>query len=338
MRALGLALAVVLLLGTAPASAEPVVVTAGDAVKAQAGRDYTRLAALGPDRAGQVVEVTAEGQLVMGPDDGSRYWLLDPQTGRRSSFPEPGRPSTLVELTADRIWFARSDQGRFTVYRFDRDARRMERFRLPEASQRPRHIERVIGFVGDTVWFTTGDRTEHFTEDVWSVRFRDSDTLTREGRQLGLPSLNHGLLASTEYGQGEEPGALVQRDLATGETSRTPLPDGCRPVDTGRPQVGGTHVTLDVWCPDARNEGETFVVDRNGEITAILDVEPDEGNLGTVDRGVFIHRYFYDFATARLLTITGLKRLVGTRASGPGDHPVQVWPRRDGRSLVVRLK
>jgi hypothetical protein len=82
----------------------------------------------------------------------------------------------------------------------------------------------------------------------------------------------------------------------------------------------------------------SVVVDRTGATTAILEVAMEDGALGTSDRGVFFYDKFYDFATERLLDVSDIGNAEISPLGGPGSHPVQVWPQRDGRALVVRLK
>jgi hypothetical protein len=340
MRALGLVLAPALALGlVAPAAAEPVTVTREQAVPARPGRDYTRLMTIHPGEHTYATDVTASGKVVLtrhGQDRVSDFLLLDPETKRRTPLPTPGDYPSILDLGTDEVWYVDSDRaGRATVYRYDRHRQRMRHFLLPDASQRPRYIDRVIGLEGDAIWFTTGDRQEHNDENVWSVDFGKPGTLTQQGRQLGNPTVVDGVLAWSKSGSADGPDLLVMRDLATDEVTRARLPDGCW-REPSRVQGNGDRFVLDVGCQNP--EGETVVADRSGELTTILDVESDEGDLGTSDRGVFFYWYFYDFTTGRLLDISDMRLGDGEPVSGPGAHPVQVWPQRGGKALVVRLK
>ncbi len=114
------------------------------------------------------------------------------------------------------------------------------------------------------------------------------------------------------------------------------LPDGCVPRGD-RPQSDNARQFVLVLSCDSP-EIEAAVIDRAGEIVTIIQIAMDDGALGTSDRGVFFYDLFYDFATGRLLDYSDIPNAEIYPAGGPGEHPVQVWPQRDGRALVVRLK
>lgn len=343
MRALGPARPLLLSLGltiglAGPASAEPVVVTQDDAVHARAGRDYTRLATLHLGRDTYASNVTASGKVVLTTydDRGSHFKVLDPETGRRTYLPAPSDYPSIVEITAPTVWYVDSDrEGLATVYRYDRSTNRMRSFQLPDASNRPGYVYRVIGVEGRTVWFTGGSRQEHSTENVWSVRFGRPETLTPQGRRLGNPTFVDGVLAWSEYGT-QGPSHFAMRDVATGEVTRAELPADCAPRGD-RPQSDNARQFVLILSCDSP-EIEAAVIDRAGEIATIIQVAMDDGALGTSDRGVFFYDLFYDFATGRLLDYSDISNAEIDPAGGSGEHPVQVWPQRDGRTLVVRLK
>lgn len=339
MRALGPALALLLTLGLAgPATAEPVVVTQDDAVHARAGRDYTRLATLHLGEDEYANAVTASGKVVLTSydDRGSHFRLFDPETGRRTYLPAPGRYPTMIDISAPTIWYDVVDrEGLATVYRFDRSSKRMRSFRLPDASQHHGDVYRVIGVQGRTVWYTSGPRQEHSSEDVWSVRFGRPHSLAAQGRRLGNPTFVDGVLAWSEYGI-RGPSHFAMRDVATGEVTRAELPDGCAPRGDRVQSSDARRFVLILNCD--LPEIEAAIIDRSGEVTTIIQVAMDDGSLGTTDRGVFFYDLFYDVTTGRLLDYSDIGNSEIDPAGGPGDHPVQVWPQRDGRALVVRLK
>lgn len=339
MRSLGLALLVVLALA-APAAADPVVVTHDDQVQPRAGRDYSRLMSVHLGDATEATYVTAGGKIVLSHYSESgpmTLRLLDPETGRSTTLPAPGKFPRIVEMTADTIWYSDTARvsGQTTVYRYDRQHRRMRHFLLPDVAKRESYDNRVIGIEGRTIWYTSGQKQEHNDENVWSVRFGKAGTVTSEGRRLGMPVVADGVLAWSEYGLGDDPSYLAMRDLATGEVTRAEIPDACSP-EPSRIQSNGSQFVQDVVCDDP--EGETIVVDRSGEVTTILRVESDEGSIGTSDRGIFFFWDFYDLASGKLWDISDKRYAEGSPVSGPGTHPVQVWPQRDGQALVVRLK
>jgi len=265
------------------------------------------------------------------------YRLVDPETGRRTTLPSPDGTPDLFRISADEVWYADTARvsGQTTVYRYDRENRRMRSFLLPDVAERESYANRVIGIEGRTVWFTSGKKQEHNDEDVWSVQFGKTRTVASEGRHQGNPVVVDGVLAWSESPTVDGPDYLALRDLATGEVTRAQVPDGCW-REPGRVQGNGTRFVLDIGCDHP--EGETMVVDRSGEVTTILRVESDEGSIGTSDRGVFFLWYFYDFTSGKLFDISDLRYAEGSPVSGPGDHPVQVWPQSHGRALVVRLK
>jgi streptogramin lyase len=159
MRSLGLGLLVVLVLGlAAPAAADPVVVTRDDAVQPRAGRDYTRLMSihLGDDTL--ATNVTASGKVVLthySYTKPTRIRLLDPATGRRTPLPAPAKNPEVVRITAGTIWYSDTARvsGQTTVYRYDREKRRMRSFLLPDVAQRESYVNRtqILTTDGDQV-------------------------------------------------------------------------------------------------------------------------------------------------------------------------------------------
>lgn len=337
MRALGLVLAPLLLLGAAPAFADPVVVTEDDAVHARAGRDYTRIATVrmaDPDE-DHPLEVTAGGNIVVQGFDGHdpTFTLLDPGTGRRKALPSPGRRPSLLGITGSTVWYLDSAGAGVParIYRYDRGADRMRSFRLPV---KERDFAEVIGRDGTTIWFATGPRGEDsVASHVRTVRFGRPGTLTSYGRKYQARYAD-GVLAWTRT-RADGVSQVVQRDVATGEVVRTDVPEDCW-AGRHRIQGNGALFVTDLTCEDP--EQKAIVVDRAGEITTILAIAMEDGPLGTSDRGVFFYDTFYDFATGRLLDISDIGNARISPVSGRGEHPVQVWPQRDGRALVVRLK
>ena len=339
MRVLGLALAITLLVGAAPAVADPPVVTADDAVQARAGRDYTRLATLRLGEDTYPVEVTPAGRIVLQryAHGGSTFTVVDPESGHRAGLPGPDTYSDLLRVTATEAWYSdvNSRTGRTKILRYDRDTGRVRSFRLPEKFDR--QVSYVIGLDGDTVWYgSTPPREDHVDENVWSVRFGRPGTLTPRGRHRGNPVYADGILAWTRRGADfDQPGRVLLQDVASGAVTTTEMPAGCS-QRSNRIQSNGSEFVAVLACD--RPEQKAIVVDRSGTTTAILEVAMEDGALGTSDRGVFFYDKFYDFATGRLLDVSDIGNAEISPLGGPGEHPVQVWPQRDGRALVVRLK
>lgn len=334
MRILGLALLLVLALA-APAAADPVVVTGDDAVHPRAGRDYTRLAALHLPKHVQIDYVTTTGKLVLDRDGkGPALVLLDPETKRRSAIPSPGSYPSVLDFTATTIWYVDRLRlgGDLAIYRYDRVKQRMRSFALPDAGRHQHDVDRLLGTYDGRLYFATGPRYDHNYDDLWSVRFGRPGTLRSEGKHKDDAGLVDGLLTWGRFAV-DGPSHLVVRDLATGEVARWELPDGC---SAGSPLQGnGRELVLNVRCDDP--EGETLVLDRSGTVTAVLVVDTDEGALSTADRGAMFDSHFYDFTSGRLLDLAKPRSSFRSPTSGPGEHPVQVWPQH-GRDLVVRLR
>ncbi|GAA1155160.1 hypothetical protein [Nocardioides aquiterrae] len=338
MRALGLALALVLLLGSSPALADPVVVTPDDAVKARPGRDYTRLATIRPGEDGYPVGVTPAGRIVLQryAHGGNTFTVLDPESGHRKRLPGPDRGSGLLRVTASEAWYedVNSRTGRTTILRYRRDTGRVRSFRLPEEFER--QVSYVIGLDGDTVWYGSAPpREDHADRNVWSIRFGHSGTLTPRGRHRGNPVYADGILAWTRQPDVDRPGQVLLQDVATGAVTTTEMPAGCsqrsNPI-----QSNGSEFVAVLACDHP--EQKAIVVDRSGATTAILEIAMEDGAFGTSDRGVFFYDRFYDFATGRLLDVSDIGYGDIWPLGGPGEHPVQVWPQSGGKDLVVRLK
>lgn len=328
MRVLGLALALLLLLGSAPAGAEPVVITERDAVKPQPGVDYTRIGTLTPAQTRSAVAVTDSGKVVLWKD--GRYLLLDPETGDMSRrLPSPPHAS-LIQISRYEVWYEGVDAGRTTIYVFSRSTRQMSTFRLPQKQLKQR--AHMIGRGAYTIWFGTArPREDNIYENVWSVKYGHPRRLELRARHLGNALRNGDILAWTE------PGRIGLRDLAhDGETTWTAMPDGCD-QRSNRVQGNGEEFVAVLACD--RPEQKAVVVDRSGETKAILEIAMEDGALGTSRRGVFFYDKFYDFASGRLLDISNIDNAeIRPLSAIYEDQPVQVWPQRSGRSLVVRLK
>lgn len=342
MRALGTALALVLTAGLAstsatvpagtPAAQDPPIVTAADAVSPREGEDYTVLTTLHLPKHGFVDEIGQTGELAIYRDyQRPHIVLLDPESGRRTPLPGAGSGSVL-DLTADALWLLEYDRRGYVdgIDRYDRTSTRLRRFTLPEVG-RERDANYLHGVYRGRWYFGTGRAIEHETEDLWSLRFGKPRTVRSEGRHKSHPRVVDGRLTWTTFSV-DGPSHVVLRDLDTDEVTRWAIPDGCSAAKALR--GNGTQLLLDASCD--RPEGQTFVLDQHGDVTAILRVNVDEGSSGIVDRGVTFPTHFYDFASGELydLDVPPLSRRTAT--SGPGEHPIQVWPREHGE-LVVRL-
>ena len=335
----GLGILLVTLSCSSPSSAPaggPPVITAGDALRPRAGEDYSRITTLHLRDGEAATYVTAAGDIVLGRADGRAYVLLDPTTGRRRALPTPGRYASVVELSATAVWYADTGptSGDTTIYRYNRATHHMRGFMLPDISGRKMYTNNLLGRFGGRLYYTSGPRQDHLYDDVWSVRFGEPRTLRREARHKVAPTLGGGALVWGTFDL-DGPNYLVMHDLATGTVTRAEVPDGCRP-DEMPAQGDGQEFVLTPTCDDPEREG--IVVDRSsGEVTAVLRVAMEDGALGTSDRGVFFHALFYDFSTGRLLDLSDVGNGGTSPVSGPGEHPVQVWPQQH-RDLVVRLK
>lgn len=326
------------------ALAAPPIVTPGDAVRPEKGVDHDVLMVLTDAAARRTVGVMDSEEVLLtryaGPRDEPHHVLLDPDTGERTEVPVMSPSTSVLQATDDRVLLGGPVQDRrITAFTWDRAAGTTEEFRLPDAGRNPR----VLDVEGDRVWFRTGPRTEHTTEDpVWTVLLGDNASLTKVGRFSG-PAVDAGTLVHrVEPSTTDEPEAVAFRDLVTGETTTPPLPRRCViEAPSGALQTNGAQVSADTYC--GRHE-PTFVLDRTGVLVE-LRVESDEGNLGTSDRTVALLGHVYDLATGRLLDVTGRRATPGLAPSaGPGANPMMTWPRgRDEhdeptRVLVVRLR
>lgn len=327
------------------ALAAPPVLTPDDAVRPEKGTDHDVLMTLRDTDARRAVGVTDSEEVLLtryaGARDETHHVLLDPETGERRKVPFVAPTTSVLEATDDRVVLGGDvRQRRITVFTWDRAAGTTERFRLPDAGRNPR----VLAVEGDRVWFRTGPRSEHTTEDpVWTVLLGDNSSLEKVGRFSG-PAVDDGTLVhrADPSVATDEPEAVAFRDLATGETTTVTLPRRCViEAPPGALETNGSRASADSYC--GRHE-PTFVLDRTGVLVE-LRVESDEGNLGTSDRTVSLLGHVYDLATGRLLDVTGRRATPGLAPSaGPGATPVMTWPRgRDRhdeptRVLVVRLR
>lgn len=327
------------------ALAAPPVVTPDDAVRPDRGVDHDVLMVLTDAAARRTVGVMDSEEVLLtryvGPSSETHHVLLDPATGERTQVPFVAPGTSVVEVTDQRGVLAEFGSGRrIFLHVWDRVAGTTERFRLPDAGRNPR----LLDVEGDRVWFRTGPRSEHTTEDpVWSVTLGDDASLEKVGTFSG-PALDDGVLAyRTDASVGtDQPEAVSFMDLATGEETTVTLPRRCQvEAPTSAIETAGTHASVDSYCGTVE---PTFVLDRSS-VLAELRVESDEGNLGTSDRTVSFLGHVYDLATGRLLDVTGDRRTSGLAPSaGPGATPVMTWPRgRDRhdeptRVLVVRLR
>lgn len=326
------------------ALAAPPVITPDDAVRPHKGVDHDVLMVLSDAAARRTVGVMDSEEVLLtryaGPRYETHHVLLDPDTGERTKVPFVAPTTTVLEATDDRIVLGGDvRERRLTIFTWDRAAGTTERFRLPDAGRNPR----LLDVEGDRVWFRTGPRSEHTTEDpVWAVTLGDNASLEKVGTFSG-PAVDDGVLAYRADASvgADQPEAVSFRDLATGEETTVTLPRRCRvEAPSSAIETTGTHASVDSYCGTFE---PTFVLDRT-DVLAELRVESDEGNLGTSDRTVSFLGHVYDLATGRLLDVTGDRRTSGLAPSaGPGTTPVMTWPRgRDRhdeptRVLVVRL-
>jgi hypothetical protein len=335
MRALGTGLALVLTAGLAstsapvpagtPAAQDPPIVTTADAVQPQEGEDYTLLATLHLPKRMSVDEIGSTGEVVLyrGSQD-PHLVLLDPESGRRTPLPDPGGASVL-DLTADTIWYAEYDRrgSIVAIDRFDRSTERMRRLVLLRVGSE-HSVSHLEGYYEGRWYFGTGRPVEPLTHDIWSVRFGKPHTVRSEVRDRADVSLIGHLLTWTTLSV-HGPSHVVLRDLDTGEVTRWKIPDGCSAGSSLR--GNGTQFVLNARCD--RPEGQTYIMDGAGAVSAILRVDADEGAFGAYERGTMFHSYFYDFMTGMLYDLD--------KPSSSLRSPVQVWPQGD-RDLVVRLK
>lgn len=275
-----------------------------------------------------------------------RVALLDPSTGHRKALPAMG-PVGLVSAEGPTWTFVHTPPRRPpVVVLLDRATDRVRRFSLPEVPRR--HRSTVLGVDGTTVWFTTNWNDGQPSSDrLWSVRFGRPGSLTAQGHRSS-PVLADGTLAWVNSPT-EGPGVIVTRAAAGGPVTRVTLPEDC----VARPDrllSAGTRIVADTACPDRMGAAgpaselrsqPTFVVDPSAGVVAELRVEPDEGALRASTRVVSFYWYSLDLATGTLYDVsdrTGGSGLPPT--TGPGDHPIALWPRGHGdgaRVLVVRL-
>ena len=91
------------------------------------------------------------------------------------------------------------------------------------------------------------------------------------------------------------PDSVALREVATGDTTKIPLPAGCSVELAASTSIlgNGDQVAVDSYCGD---HSPTFVVDRTDGIVADLRVESDEGAVQMGDRTVSFYGYAYDLA------------------------------------------
>lgn len=343
-----------------PATTAVSLVERTDAVAPQRGADYRLLATLRGRDARRAAGVTASGEVLLSWSTKSSYTarhaLLDPVSGQRTRLPDLGGRASVLEATRRTVTFVRPEQRwRLDVVRLDRASGRSRHFTLPQV--RGRHYS-ILGLDGATVWFKTGPSAEHTSpDDVWSVRFRHPATLVHQGRR-STPAFADGVLSWVVRSLSMDgPDVIAMRDAAGGgEATRIPLPENCKVDASATSLLGnGSVLAVDAFCGDRPigpgGAGEvraspTFVVDRTAGVVTELRVESDEGATGVSDRTVSFDWYSYDLATGKLYDVSDRTSLAGTPpTTGPGDHPVAIWPRGTTvghldptRVLVVRLR
>ena len=331
--------------GGAEAAGAPPVVRADDAVRPQAGRDYRLVRTLRDRDARRASGVMESGEVLLtwysGFHDTVHHALLDPRSGRRTRLPDLGGATEVLSATSSTVQFVRPAPGPpRDLVRLDRSTGHRRHFTLPEVP-RARHYT-VLGIDEDTVWFKTGPGYDHDSpDDVWSVRFGRPGTLEHQGK-FSTPTLADGVLGYAVRRTDGGPDSVALREIATGDTTKIPLPAGCS-VESGFTSIlgNGDQVAVDSYCGD---HSPTFVVDRTDGIVADLRVESDEGAMQTGDRTVSFYWYSYDLATGRLYDVSDRTSLSGTPpTAGPDLRPLMIWPRGHDRHgdptkvLVVRL-
>lgn len=331
--------------GDAEGPGAPPVVRADDAVRPQPGRDY-RLVRTLRDRDARRASGVMESEEVLltwysGFHDTVHHALLDPWSGRRTRLPDLGGATVVLSATSSTVHFVRPAPGPpRDLVRLDRSTGHRRHFTLPEVPH-ARHYT-VLGLDDDTVWFKTGPGYDHDSpDDVWSVRFGRPGTLEHQGK-LSTPSLAGGVLAYAVRRTDGGPDSVALREVATGDTTKIPLPTGCSVESSFTSILGnGDQVAVDSYCG---SHSPTFVVDRTDGVVADLRVESDEGAVQASDRTASFYRYSYDLATGRLYDVSDRTSLGGTPpTAGPGDRPLMIWPRGNDRHgdptkvLVVRL-